>query len=242
MTRLDKELHSRSLAKSRTAACDLITDGKVTVNGEKCVKPSTLVGEEDIIAVVGERPRYVSRGGIKLEHALKTFDVDLSGKVCLDVGASTGGFTDCMLRHGAKKVYAVDVGTSQLSTELSDLVNSGRIISLENCDIRSFVPPEKTDFTAVDVSFISLRIILPYLKSLKNMSVNGEIITLIKPQFELGKSHKGVITDRKTADKIADEIKTFAEKSGFSVTGFTESPVTGKSGNREFLMQLKVDS
>ncbi|MCL2754132.1 MAG: TlyA family RNA methyltransferase [Oscillospiraceae bacterium] len=225
MTRLDKELHGRGLAKSRSVAAELIAGGKVLVGGEVCTKAATLVSESDRLEVT-EQPRYVSRGGYKLEHGLAAFGVDLRGKVCLDVGASTGGFTDCMLQHGASRVYAVDVGRGQLEESLK---GDERVISLEQCDIRGFELPEKPEFTAVDVSFISVKLILPYIKS-------REAVVLIKPQFELGRKHKGVITDRKLAGKIAEEVAAFA---GAGATKVIESPVIGGSGNREFLMYLE---
>ena len=221
MIRLDKELHLMSLVKSRTAAADLIAEGKVTVNGVICNKPSHLVGENDTVEIVGEMLKYVSRGGLKLQHALDVFGIDLTGKVCLDVGASTGGFTDCMLQSGAVKVYAVDVGSNQLDDKLKQ---DSRVVSMENCDIRNMEIP-KVDFTAVDVSFISLKLILPVL--------SGEIISLIKPQFELGKKHKGVITDSKLQDKIVKDITQFA-----NAKNVIESPIIGKSGNKEFLMLI----
>ena len=231
MNRLDKELHLRKMTKSRTAAAELISSGKVAVNGVVCVKLSQEVTPDDEINIIGEALplKYVSRGGLKLEHALRTFDIDLSGKLCLDVGASTGGFTDCMLKHGAHSVYAVDVGTSQLAAELRQ---DERVISMENCDIRTAKFPVKFDFTAVDVSFISLKLILPFIKN--------EAVVLIKPQFELGKRHKGVITDKKVQAQIAADITAFAKETGFEVKGITDSPAMSKAGsgekNREFLM------
>jgi len=222
MTRLDKELHSRGLAKSRSAAAQLICGGKVRVNGEVCEKSSALICESDFLEVA-EQPRYVSRGGYKLEHALNAFNIDLRGKICLDVGASTGGFTDCMLQHGAAKVYAVDVGTSQLDESLRA---DARVISLEKHDIRTLELPEKTDFTSVDVSFISLKLILPHIAS--------HAVVLIKPQFELGRKHKGVIADAKLARKIAEEVAAFAGSSTL-----IDSPILGKNGNHEFLMEIK---
>ena len=230
MNRIDKELHLRGLAKSRTAACELISEGKVTVNGKPCNKPSLLVTHQDVIEICGVSHGYVSRGGLKLEHALHSFNIDLNGKVCLDVGASTGGFTDCMLRSGAKKVYAVDVGTDQLDSKLRE---DKRVISLEQLDIREFNPPEKIEFTSVDVSFISLKAVLPFVKS--------EAVLLIKPQFETQRKHKGVIRNQKVHDKVVSELRSFATELGFTVKALTDSPITGKSGNIEFLMWVDVE-
>jgi len=225
--RLDKELYLRGFVKSRTVAAELIADGKVNVNGEVCVKASRLVLIDDVVEVHGEQLRYVSRGGLKLEHALNTFGIDLTGKICLDVGASTGGFTDCMLQHGASLVYAVDVGTNQLDSVLRD---DGRVVSMERCDIRTAEISEEVEVCAVDVSFISLKLILPYIRS--------EAVVLVKPQFELGKKHKGVITDMKLQNKIVNDVREFAESIGFRIKDVIESPILGGSGNREFLMYV----
>ncbi|MCL2633905.1 MAG: TlyA family RNA methyltransferase [Oscillospiraceae bacterium] len=238
MNRLDKELHLRGLVKSRTAAAELIENGAVSVNGTICRKPSHSVEPYDIISIVGEQPRYVSRGGLKLEHALNEFAINLTGLVCLDVGASTGGFTDCMLQHGAKRVYAVDVGTNQFD---ADLRNDDRVILMEQYDIRNaklFEKSEKIDFTAVDVSFISLKHILPTFVG-ANCVRPQNIIVLIKPQFELGKKHKGVITDKKIQQGVVDDIRMFAQSLGFTVIGTTVSPIHGGSGNKEFLMYIR---
>jgi len=234
MNRLDKELHTRGLAKSRTLAAGLIADNLVSVNGVICNKQSNLVNPGDVIEITGDvslsqRLRYVSRGGLKLQHAIDSFGIDLTGKVCLDVGASTGGFTDCMLQHGASRVYAVDTGTGQLDCAL---LNDSRVISMEKCDIRKAVIPEKVNFTAVDVSFISLKLILPEIGRFGCDSA----VLLIKPQFEFGKKHKGVITDRKIQDKIAADIAGFAESLGYCVKQLIDSPLLGGDGNREFLM------
>jgi 23S rRNA (cytidine1920-2'-O)/16S rRNA (cytidine1409-2'-O)-methyltransferase len=231
MIRLDKQLHLQGFAKSRTQAAELIKNNSVTVNGTLCSRCSLMVSQGDVIAVVADKQRYVSRGGIKLEYALDCFGFDLTGLVCLDAGASTGGFTDCMLQHSARKVYAVDVGTSQLDPVLR---GDKRVISIENCDIRDFVPPERIDFVSVDVSFISLKLILAYIKT--------NAVVLIKPQFELGKKHslkKGVITDTKLQDSIVRDITEFARNLGFMVKDVVESPIKGGSGNREFLMGLE---
>jgi 23S rRNA (cytidine1920-2'-O)/16S rRNA (cytidine1409-2'-O)-methyltransferase len=236
MNRLDKELHERKLVKSRSAAAELIAKGKVIVNGEVCDKPAQKIGYDDLIEV-SEQLRYVSRGGLKLEHVMfRVRDSEITGQVCLDVGASTGGFTDCLLQHGARRVYAVDVGTYQLDERLR---KDKRVISMENCDLRTLDKlPELVDIAVVDVSFISLKLILPELK--RFLKPLGGAWLLIKPQFELGKKHKGVITDRKVQDRIVTEIRAFAESIGYRYTTVEESPILGKEGNREFFMWVAV--
>jgi 23S rRNA (cytidine1920-2'-O)/16S rRNA (cytidine1409-2'-O)-methyltransferase len=234
--RVDKELHLRGFAKSRTAASELIAQGKVAVNGTIPVKSSQLVSPDDVITLTGGALRYVSRGGLKLEHALGVFGLDITEAVCLDVGASTGGFTDCMLQHGAKRVYAVDVGTSQLAASLWE---NERVVSMEQCDIRTAEIAEKIGFCTVDVSFISVKLILPELKRFLQPETSSAVL-LIKPQFELGRKHKGVITDRKVQDKIVADVADFAENTGFRVKDVVDSPILGKSGNREFLMWVKL--
>ena len=226
----------RGLVKSRTLAQNLIKEGNVHINGRICTKASEVVEDRDDIEITGEMPKYVSRGGLKLEKAVSLWEIDLEGAVCLDVGASTGGFTDCMLQKGAKRVYAVDVGTSQLDPKLKD---DSRVISLEQTDIRKAVIPEKADFISIDVSFISLKLILPYIRSL--WSEKGRCVALIKPQFEAGKKYlgkNGVIRDKKLQQSIVEDIKQFCITSGFTVIGTTESAITGGDGNREFLIYL----
>lgn len=226
----------RGLVKSRTLAQNLIKEGNVHINGRICTKASEVVEDSDDIEITGEMPKYVSRGGLKLEKAVSLWEIDLEGAVCLDVGASTGGFTDCMLQKRAKRVYAVDVGTSQLDPKLKD---DSRVISLEQTDIRKAVIPEKADFISIDVSFISLKLILPYIKNL--WSEKGRCVALIKPQFEAGKKYlgkNGVIRDKKLQQSIVEDIKQFCITSGFTVIGTTESAITGGDGNREFLIYL----
>lgn len=226
----------RGLVKSRTLAQNLIKEGNVHINGRICTKASETVEDTDNIEITGEMPRYVSRGGLKLEKAVSLWEINLEGAVCLDVGASTGGFTDCMLQNGAKRVYAVDVGTSQLDPKLKD---DSRVISLEQTDIRKAEIPEKADFISIDVSFISLKLILPYIKNL--WSEKGRCVALIKPQFEAGKKYlgkNGVIRDKKLQQSIVEDIKQFCITSGFTVIGTTESAITGGDGNREFLIYL----
>ena len=240
MSRLDTELVKRSLAKSRTSAQSLIKDGIVFVNGSKVQKPAFETAEADEITIKGDLPRYVGRGGIKLEKALTEFAIALNGYICIDIGASTGGFTDCMLQHGAALVYAVDVGSSQLADKLR---NDKRVISLENLDIRNAVDkiPEKADFIAIDVSFISLKLVLPTAKVL--LRSGGAVVALIKPQFEVGKSglgKHGVVKDEKLRKQAVDGISCFAADLGFTVNAVTISPITGGEGNIEYLIYLSV--
>lgn len=240
--RLDVYLSEKNLTKSRAAAAALIKAGAVSVNGKIVEKSAFEVGENDDVEIVGETLKYVGRGGLKLEKALEIAKIELSGKTCLDIGASTGGFTDCMLQNGAKMVYAVDVGTNQLDEKLR---NDARVVSLENTDIRDFFLNSDVDFIGADVSFISLRLILPHIfRLLKN---GGTAVVLVKPQFEAGTSSvgrkalskKGVVTDEKARLKILDEVKEFAQQCGFTVLLTEKSPIIGGSGNVEYLMILE---
>lgn len=238
MSRLDFELTARSLAKSRNVAQQLIKDGIVFVNGKNITKAAFNVEDTDVIEIIGELPRYVGRGGLKLEKAVECFEIRLKGCICIDVGASTGGFTDCMLQNGAEKVYAVDVGSNQLEEKLR---NDGRVISLENTDIRAAEEkiPEKADFITVDVSFISLKIVLPEVKKL--LKESGRLVALIKPQFEVGKSgigKRGVVKNPSMREKAVKEIKEFSESIGFKCGGLTQSPIEGGDGNIEYLICL----
>lgn len=240
MNRLDIELTARMMVKSRSTAQKLIKDNAVSVNGKIISKPSYEVSPDDEIILTGELPRYVGRGGLKLEKALEEFNISLNDLVCIDAGASTGGFTDCMLQNGAKRVYAVDVGTAQLDETLK---NDERVVSLENTDIRKAAEkiPKKADFISVDLSFISLRLVLPYIKNL--MRLAGTAVVLIKPQFEVGKSglgKHGIVKDEKLRTAAVEEIKQFAEQTGFSVNGLIQSPITGGDGNIEYLMYLSL--
>lgn len=230
----------RSMVKSRNVAQQLIKDGIVYINGKKADKSSLSVSSEDVIEIRGELPKYVGRGGYKLEGAVKEFGITLEGKVCIDVGASTGGFTDCMLQNGASLVYAVDVGSNQLD---SSLRADNRVVSLENTDIRSArgVIKEKADFIGADVSFISLKLVLPEIKEL--LKDCGEAVVLIKPQFEVGKKglgKNGIVKDRFLREKTAEDIRSFALALGFKVLGTVQSPITGGDGNVEYLMYLSV--
>lgn len=237
-SRLDVFLCENNMVRSRTLASTLIKEGKITVNGKILSKPSALVSDTDIVEISGAMPKYVGRGGVKLEKAIEYFSISLCESICIDVGASTGGFTDCMLQSGAAKVFAVDVGTNQLDEKLRA---DSRVISMEQTDIRNIggkVPP--VDFISIDVSFISLKLVLPAVFGL--LRNGGGCVALIKPQFEAGKAHlnkKGIVRDEKIRQKICDEISLFAGTVGFIVSGITVSPISGGDGNTEFLIYLK---
>ena len=236
--RLDLELVARGLVQSRTKAQELIKNKKVTVNNTLCLKPNTNISESDTITLL-ETIKYVSRGGFKLEAALKAFNIDPKDLICADIGASTGGFTDCLLQHGAKKIYAIDVGTGQLVPQLRE---NKKVISLEHTDIRNISLPEKAELTVVDVSFISLTYVL---KDISNITTpHGTIITLIKPQFEVGKEHilKHGIADPDFREESIDKIREYATTLGLLYKGSIESPITGGDGNVEYLAWFeKVD-
>lgn len=238
--RLDLFMTEKGLVKSRTAAQALIKSGGVMLDGAVCSKSSAEADDSSRVEIIGEQLRYVGRGGLKLEKALDCFGIDVTGAVCVDIGASTGGFTDCMLQNGASLVYAVDVGTDQLDASLR---GDKRIVSMEQTDIRTaviFPEGEGADFIATDVSFISLRAVLPHIFRL--LKSGGQAVALIKPQFEAGRSalnKKGVLRDAKLRGRIVDEICTFAGSCGFEVGGTAESPIKGGDGNIEYLMYLK---
>lgn len=239
--RLDQLLYKRGITDSREKARALILEGKVIVNGQKIEKPGTMVDETIEIKIYGETLPYVSRGGLKLEKALKEFSIDVKDKVAMDIGASTGGFTDCLLKHGAKRVYAVDVGYGQLAWKLR---NDPRVIPIERTNIR-YMPkkriPEEVDIVTVDVSFISLKLVVP--KVLEFIKPQGEIIALIKPQFEVGRGEVnkgGVIRDPEKRKKVVQEIKSFFESLNLKVIGIIESPIPGQKGNIEYLIYASV--
>lgn len=239
--RLDKLLLERGLASSRERAKGLIMAGSVWVGERKVTK----VGAEfpvDISVEVKESPlgKYVSRGGLKLEAAIKEFGLSVRGKVCLDVGASTGGFTDCLLRNGAKKVYALDVGYGQLDWKLR---KDPRVVNIEKTNIRYFDGKEiknSVNLATVDVSFISLDKVLPKVKEL--IGKGGEIVSLIKPQFEAGREkvpRGGVVKDRKVHQEVINKIRVLSGKLGLEVKGLTTSPIKGPAGNIEYFIYLK---
>lgn len=235
--RLDVYLTENGLCKSRTAAQSLIKSGGVSVNGKPCEKPSYEVADSDSVEVTGEQLRYVGRGGLKLEGALKAFDLDISGMTCLDIGSSTGGFTDCMLQNGAARVYAVDVGTDQLDGKLRA---DSRVAVMEQTDIRTAQLPEMVDFVGTDVSFISLKAVIPHIDRL--LKSGGRAVALIKPQFEAGRSalnKKGIVKEEKTRRRVVEDITEFAQQCGFAVVGIADSPIHGGDGNIEYLMCIE---
>jgi len=237
--RIDTILVERKLAESKHKAQALILAGLVFVNNQKIDKPGKKI-DEDMDIVIKPTLQYVSRGGIKLEHALKKFKIDVENKVCLDVGASTGGFTDCLLKFGAKKVYAVDVGYGQLHYKLR---NNPRVVNIERCNFRYIEKekiPEKIHLCTVDVSFISLKLIIP--KVLEFLSDGGEIICLIKPQFEVGKGEVGrggIVKDPEKHRKVIEDLRKFFISLNLDFIGVIESPILGQKGNKEFLAYLK---
>lgn len=228
-------LVERGLADSRAQAQRLVMAGQVRADGQLVDKPSSLLAGEARLEVE-KRPRYVSRGGEKLEAALAQFGVNVKGKVCADVGASTGGFTDCLLQHGAAKVYAIDVGKGQLDWKLRQ---DARVVVTEETNAR-YVDrlPEAVDLVTIDASFISLKTLLPAVKGW--LKEKGDLIALIKPQFEAGKVEvgkgKGVIRDEQVHRRVLEEVSGFVEKQGFGVRGLIRSPVLGPKGNAEFLV------
>ena len=238
LLRLDAILTERNLVRSRRVARDLIKNGKVKVNGE-VIKKQGKRFDSNIEVVITDLPKYVSRAGYKLEHALKEFQVSTQDKIVLDVGASTGGFTDCLLQSGAKKVYAVEVGTNQLADELREDI---RIVSMENTDIRNVKKlPDEIDLAVLDVSFISLTLVIPQVVSL--VKKDADIVALIKPQFEVHKSYRkgGVIKNADLHTEAVKKIKLFAQETGLRVIKVIESPVKGSAGNQEFLIHLKLN-
>ncbi len=238
--RLDILVTERGLAESREKAKVLIMAGQVYADNQKADKPGDTFPEEAIIEVRGKGLQYVSRGGLKLEKAMKEFGLTLTGKICMDIGASTGGFTDCMLQNGAVKVYAVDVGYGQLAWSLR---TDSRVVNLERTNARYLTReqvPEEIGFFSVDVSFISLTMILPAARQL--LGEGGQAVCLIKPQFEAGKEKvgkKGVVRDRTVHQEVIEKIRDFALENGYSVLGLTYSPVKGPEGNIEYLIYLE---
>jgi 23S rRNA (cytidine1920-2'-O)/16S rRNA (cytidine1409-2'-O)-methyltransferase len=237
--RLDKLMVEKGLVPSREKAQALIMIGGVKVNGQVMRKPGQKIREDALIEILQPPCPYVSRGGIKLEGAIKGFGINVEGKVCLDVGASTGGFTDCLLQHGAKRVYAVDVGWGQLHWKLR---NDPRVICLEKRNIR-YLPkeeiPEEVDLVTIDTSFISLKLVIPAV--LKFLKEKAEILALIKPQFEVGKGEVGkggVVRDSEKHKRVIEEIRIFSQNLGLHPVGVIESPILGPKGNKEFFIYL----
>ena len=239
--RLDVAVTELGLAESRQKAQAVIMAGQVYVNGRRTDKAGAPVGPEDVIEVRGKALPYVSRGGLKLEKAMQCWPIHLEGAVCADIGASTGGFTDCMLQNGARKVYAVDVGYNQLDYRLR---THPQVVCMERTNARYLTAkqiPEPLDFFSVDVSFISLSLILPALRPL--MKEGGQGVCLVKPQFEAGKDKvgkKGVVRDPAVHLEVLEHFLVHAGSAGFSVKDLTFSPIKGPEGNIEYLGYLQA--
>jgi len=241
--RLDMYLVDNGFAPSREKARGIIMSGCVYVNNQKSDKAGDMVADTSLVEVRGGELKYVSRGGLKLEKAVASFDIDLKDKICMDVGASTGGFTDCMLQNGAKKVYSVDVGYGQLAWKLRQ---DERVVNLERKNIR-FVNevdvPDSLEFSSIDVAFISLKLVLPVV--FKLLKPSGEGVALIKPQFEAGRDKvgkKGVVRDKQTHIDVIENVLAFTREIGFAITDVTYSPIRGPEGNIEYLMHISKDS
>lgn len=238
--RLDVLLVNRQLAKSREYAKAIIMAGNVFVNGQREDKAGTMFDENVPIEVKCEQLKYVSRGGLKLEKAMTHFGLKLDDKVCMDVGSSTGGFTDCMLQNGAIKVYAIDVGHGQLDWKLR---NDERVVCMEKTNIRYVTHEhieEEIDFSSIDVSFISLTKVLGPVRDL--LKKNGQVVCLIKPQFEAGREKvgkKGVVREKKVHVEVIDKVITFAMEIGFKILNLEFSPIKGPEGNIEYLLYIE---
>lgn len=238
--RLDVLLVERGYYQSRERAKASIMAGVVFVDGQRSDKAGTKIDTEAVIEVKEDNCPYVSRGGLKLEKSIETFDLDLAGKVCMDIGASTGGFTDCMLQNGASRVYSIDVGYGQLAWKLR---SDPRVVNIEKCNVRYLDPSlitDPIDFISVDVSFISLKLILPV--AARVISENGTMVCLVKPQFEAGREEVdkggGIIRDEKVHQDVIEKCIGYAEENGFIPYGLTFSPVKGAKGNREYLLYV----
>ena len=242
MSRLDVYLCEHGIAKSRERAKNLIKGGKVNVNGSICTKPAYEVGENDEIAAQPDDLKYVGRGGLKLAKAFEVFDLNVDGAVCADIGASTGGFTQCLLEHDAKTVYAVDVGHSQLD---ESLLNDRRVVNCEGVNARDLTSdsfPKRPSFISVDVSFISLELIIGALSSL--LDENGEIVALIKPQFEAGKkalNKKGIVKDQKDHIRVLEKLVCAFNSADLTVNDIIPSSITGGDGNIEYLAYMRKE-
>ncbi len=238
--RLDVLLVQRGLAPSREKAKVMIMEGNVFVESQREDKAGTFFDSQASIEVRGNTLKYVSRGGLKLEKAIASFGISLDGKICMDIGASTGGFTDCMLQNGAKKVYAVDVGYGQLAWKLRQ---DSRVVCMEKTNIRYVTPQDiedVLDFASVDVAFISLTKVLPAAWEL--LSPQGEMACLIKPQFEAGREKvgkKGVVRDPKVHEEVIQKILAFAQEMGFAIRNLGFSPIKGPEGNIEYLVDIQ---
>ena len=237
--RLDVLLVKKGFYQSRERAKASIMAGIVYVDGQKSDKAGNMIDTEAEITVKENICPYVSRGGLKLEKSMKIWDIKLENAVCMDIGASTGGFTDCMLQNGAAKVYAVDVGYGQLDYKLR---TDPRVVNMEKCNIRYLdfdKIAEPVDFISIDVSFISLKLVLPVASKL--LAETGSLVCLVKPQFEAGREQvgkKGIVRDKKVHRQVIENVIQYAEESGFFIAGLTFSPVTGAKGNIEYLLFL----
>lgn len=238
--RLDILLVNRGLAESREKAKAIIMSGNVLVKGQREDKAGSMFDEAVEITLKGHTLRYVSRGGLKLEKAIEQYDVTVQGKVCMDVGSSTGGFTDCMLQNGAKKVYAVDVGTNQLAWKLRQ---DERVVSMEKTNIRYLTKDQLEDdieFASIDVAFISLTKVLEPVRNL--LGEKGEVVALIKPQFEAGREKvgkKGVVREESTHIEVIHNVISYAISIGFEIIRLDYSPIRGPEGNIEYLLHIK---
>jgi 23S rRNA (cytidine1920-2'-O)/16S rRNA (cytidine1409-2'-O)-methyltransferase len=238
--RADKLLVERGLAESRTRAQAMILAGKAFIGDRRIEKPGQMIDPSAEITIKGPPPPYVSRGGVKLEAALGDFQIDPSGKTCIDVGASTGGFTDCLLKHGAARVWAIDVGRGQLAWKLRQ---DPRVVAIEGVNARNLTPdmfPTAFDLATVDVSFISLRLVLPPLKSV--LKPGSDIIALIKPQFEVGRralGRGGIVADPAKHERVLRQIATFSASMGLKPKQLARSPILGADGNLEFFIHLE---
>jgi 23S rRNA (cytidine1920-2'-O)/16S rRNA (cytidine1409-2'-O)-methyltransferase len=235
--RLDKLLVERGLVKSRQRAAALVLAGKVLVESQKALKAGQLVSREATLEVLEEGETFVSRGGVKLAGALEAFSLEVAGLVAMDVGASTGGFTDCLLRRGARRVYAVDVGYGQLAWHLRQ---DSRVVVLERCNIRYLTREqvsEPVDLAVIDISFISLKKVIP--KVLEYLKIRSRLLALIKPQFEVGRGQVGkggVVRDPKLHRQVVGDLEAFCRDQGMEVEGVVESNLLGPKGNREFFI------
>lgn len=238
--RLDVLMTEMGLSESREKAKALIMAGQVYIDNQKCDKAGLMVDISKTPEIRGETLKYVSRGGLKLEKAMSEFPITMQDKTTMDIGASTGGFTDCMLQNGAKKVFSVDVGYGQLAWKLRQ---DARVVNMERTNIRYVTPEDigcSIDFASIDVSFISLKLVLPVAYNL--LSENGEVVALIKPQFEAGREQvgkKGVVRDINVHLDVVKRVLSFAEEIGFCPLGLSFSPIKGPEGNIEYLVYLK---
>ncbi|MBQ1489433.1 MAG: TlyA family RNA methyltransferase [Eubacterium sp.] len=237
--RLDVLLVQQGYFASRERAKIAIMEGIVFVDGQRSDKAGTKINTECQIEVRGSTCPYVSRGGYKLEKSIETFAIDLNGKICMDIGASTGGFTDCMLQNGASKVYSIDVGYGQLDWKLR---TDDRVVNIEKCNVRYLDPEliqDPIDFISIDVSFISLKLVLPV--AARHLKEEGSMVCLVKPQFEAGREQvgkNGIVRDKAVHEEVIRNAASYAEENGLVPYGLTWSPVTGAKGNIEYLLHV----